>query len=103
MIANYFDDMYRVFAQQMWALKPGGWVACVVGNSTFSRRSKRGSEVADETWRLPVLTDVILAHLAVACGFEQVQIWNARELRPRNVRGGTARESLVVARKPLSI
>jgi hypothetical protein len=99
MISGYFDDMYRVFTQQMWVLKPGGYFACVVGNSTFSRRIKR-AEKTDELWRLPVLTDLLLAHLARGAGFEELQLWTARDLRPRNVRGASARESIVVGRKP---
>ena len=99
MVTHYFDDMYRVFSQQMWALKPGGAFACVVGNSTFSRRLKRRSG-SEEMWRVPILTDVLLAHLAKTAGFVDVHIWTARTLRPRNVRGGSARESVVVGRKP---
>lgn len=99
MVGSYFDDMYRVLSQQHWALEPGGAFACVVGNSTFSRRVKSDSEPR-ELWRLPVLTDVLLAHLARTVGFENVELWTARELRPRNVRGGTSRESVVVGWKP---
>jgi hypothetical protein len=98
---NYFDDMYRVFAQQAWALAPGAWMVCIVGNSTFSRRIFEGEE-RKELWRIPVLTDVILASMAEALGLEDVQIWNARDLRARNVTSGSARESAIVARKPES-
>ncbi len=96
-IFGYFDDMYRVLEEQLRVLEPGGHACCVVGNSTFSRRH---SETKRETWRLPVLTDVLLAALASSIGFEQVRVWEARELRPRNVRAGQARESIVVMRKP---
>lgn len=99
MISHYFEDMYRVFSQQLWVLRPGGTFACVVANSTFSRRIKLKSG-PDEMWRLPILTDVLLAHLARAAGFVDVELWTARDLRPRNVRGGAARESVVVGRKP---
>lgn len=98
MVRNYFDDMYRVLSQQAWALAPGAWMACVVGNSTFSRRLKK-NDVTEEVWRVPLLTDVILARMAESLGFEEVQIWSARNLRARNVRGGRARESAVVARR----
>jgi hypothetical protein len=57
---------------------------------------------SQEVWRIPILTDVLLAHIARAAGLADVQIWSARELRPRNVQSGAARESLVVARKPKS-
>jgi len=99
MVRNYFDDMYRVLAQQAWVLAPGAWMVCIVGNSTFSRRIFEGEE-RKELWRIPVLTDVILASMAEALGLEEVQIWNARDLRARNVSNGSARESAIVARKP---
>jgi hypothetical protein len=99
MVRNYFDDMYRVLAQQAWVLEPGAWMVCVVGNSTFSRRLAKDGD-KEEVWRIPLLTDVILAQMAEAVGLEGVQIWSARDLRARNVRGGRAREAAVVARKP---
>ena len=95
----YFSDMYEVLEEQYKALEPGGAIACVVANSTFSRRSK-SNESVEEKWRLPVLTDVLIARIAEAVGFENIQIWIARTLRPKNVNGGHARESIVVARKP---
>jgi hypothetical protein len=98
-IKQYFDDMFQVWREQHRVLKPSGVAACVVANSTFSRRKPGQSGIFDEEWRLPVLTDVILAHLAKAAGFDTVQIWHARDLRPRNVRFGRARESVVVAWK----
>ncbi len=98
MIRNYFDDMYRALQQQHRALEPGGHVVCVVANSTFSHRMKYGAEV-EEYWRLPLLTDVLLARLGEAAGFVEPEIWKARDLQPRNVREGAARESLVVLRK----
>ncbi len=99
MTRNYFEDMYRVLVEQQRVLEPGGHAVCVVANSTFSRRLS-GEDGRREAWRLPLLTDVLIARLAEAAGFENVEVWEARDLRPRNVRAGTARESLVVARKP---
>jgi hypothetical protein len=98
-VLEYFEDMLQVWREQARIVASGGAAVCVVANSTFSRRARDGSDGLQERWRLPVLTDVILAHLATMAGFESVEIWEARELRPRNVRGGRARESLVVARK----
>jgi hypothetical protein len=99
MIRNYFEDMFAAFREQQRFLAPGGAIACVVANSTFSRRDKvEGSW--HELWRLPVPSDLILAGLAELAGFTDVQIWDARALRPRNVRNGAARESILVARKP---
>lgn len=97
-VRQYFEDMFRVYQGQAAALKKGGASVCVVANSTFSRRRKTGSGPSED-WRLPVLTDVLLAHLALLAGFDDVELWEARELRPRNVRSGRARESLVVAQK----
>ena len=50
-------------------------------------------------WRVPIPTDVLLARLAESVGFDEVEIWAARDLRPRNVTSGSARESIVVARR----
>jgi hypothetical protein len=98
-VRNYFEDMLQVWREQARLLASGGVAVCVVANSTFSRREKDASGNLKEHWRLPLLTDVVLAHLAKLVGFKDVEIWKARELRPRNVRAGWARESLVVARK----
>jgi hypothetical protein len=73
--------------------EPGGWVACVVGNSTFSVVLNAVAKSLTRLGRLLVLTDVILAHLAVACGFEQVQIWNARENFDRAMSGAVLLEN----------
>jgi hypothetical protein len=98
MVRHYFADMTQVLREQLRTLEPGGYVVCIVGNSTFSRRdvSSRGRI---EQWRIPVLTDVLLAAIGTSLGFESAEIWSARDLRPRNVDGGAARESFVVLRK----
>jgi hypothetical protein len=98
MARGYFEDMLRVLREQHRVLEPGGCAVLVVANSTFSRRVRVG-DAWTEHWRLPVLTDVILARLAELAGFEHVEVWEARDLQPRNVRAGLAREALVVARK----
>ncbi len=98
MVKQYFADMFEVYVQLSRLVSPGGSVACVVGNSTFSRRSKDDG-ASSESWRVPILTDVVLARLAQAAGFDEVEIWAARMLRPRNVSSASARESIVVARR----
>jgi hypothetical protein len=98
MARNYFEDMYGVLIEQHRVLEPGGHTVCVVANSTFARRERVNGEYR-ESWRLPLLTDVLIARLAEKAGFEHVELWEARDLRPRNVRTGAARESLVIARK----
>jgi hypothetical protein len=96
---HYFADMYETLREQYITLEAGGSFACVVANSTFSRRQKGNGNVT-EIWRVPILTDVILARLAEAAGFTDIQIWTTRSLRAKNVNGGIARESIVVGRKP---
>jgi hypothetical protein len=98
-VRQYFEDMAVVFSEQFRVLKPGGFTVCVVANSTLSLR-ERSNGGYEERWRLPLMSDVFLAHIAEFVGFRDVQTWRARDLRPRNVRWGSARESLVVARKP---
>ena len=97
-VVGYFEDMVLVLREQLRILEPGGHNVIVVGNSTFSSRPSV-DDVRQEGWRLPILTDVLLARLGQAVGFQDVAVWQARDLRPRNVRAGTARESLVVMRK----
>jgi hypothetical protein len=98
MVRQYFADMYEVFSQLRSVVVPGGAVACVVANSTFSKRNMSAARRAEE-WRMPIPTDVFLAQLAESAGFDRVEIWAARHLRPRNVTSGSARESIVVARR----
>jgi len=98
----YFSDMHDVLHAQFKALEPGGTISCVVANSIFSRRMRHAGGL-DEIWRLPVLTDVVIGRIAEAIGFEDVQIWIARTLQAKNVNGGSARESVVVARKPVRL
>ena len=75
---QYFADMYEVLKEQLRTLEPGGSIACVVANSTLSRRTK-DKQGRKEIWRMPILTDVILARLAEAAGFVDVQIWGAKK------------------------
>jgi hypothetical protein len=98
-IAQYFEDMFQVLREQARIVAPDGVAVCVVANSTFSRRTMGENGVREELWRLPLLTDVILGQLGKLAGFSDVEVRQARNLRPKNVRGGTARESLVVFRK----
>lgn len=98
-VRQYFEDMFQVWREVHRGLHSEGLAACVVANSNFSRRLVTKEGGVEEVWRLPILTDVVLAHLAIAAGFEEVQLWDARELRPRNVRSGRSRESIVIASK----
>jgi hypothetical protein len=98
-VKQYFEDMFAVLREQARVLRPGGAAVCVVANSTYAQRQRTQSGVLEEQWRIPLLTDVLLAHLGRLAGFVGTEIWHARELRPRNVRAGHAREALVVLRK----
>lgn len=98
--ADYFADMHEVLSRQYDCLEPGGYFACVVGNSTFSRRSNTADGARIEHWRLAVPTDVILGRIAESIGFEGVEIWLARRLQAKNVSGEFPRESIVIGRKP---
>ena len=98
-VRTYFEDMLDVWRAQHALLQDGGIAICVVANSTFSRRKRAPDGTLTESWRVPLLTDVLLAHLAELAGFSHAELWDARTLRPRNVRSGTAREALVVAYK----
>jgi hypothetical protein len=98
-VKSYFEDMFEVWQGQHALLADDGVAVCVVANSTFARRQRQDDRDWQELWRMPLMTDVLLAHLARLAGFAAVEIWTARHLRPRNVQGGSARESLVVAHK----
>lgn len=100
MIYNYFDDIFKVLMEQYRVLEPGGHAILVVGNSTFSRRVPGCDGERIEQWRVPVPTDLLLAKFAEHIGFDVLNVVKARDLRPRNVSGGVARESLVALRKP---
>jgi hypothetical protein len=91
--------MDEVLRGQYQTLESGGAIACIVAKSTFSRRTKQESGTS-EIWRMPVLTDVLIARLAEAVGFVDIEIWVARYLQAKNVSGGLARESIIIARKP---
>jgi hypothetical protein len=98
-VKQYFEDMLQVWREQFRVLAPGASAVCVIANSTFSRREQAVDGTRQEHWRLPLLTDVIVAELAKIAGFSKVEIWEARALRPRNVQQGQAREALVVVSK----
>ena len=85
-IRQYFEDMHSVFTEQARILRPGGTAVCVVANSTLSRRckSQHGHEeyLAHPDPRRRAARP-ILPELA---GFSRVELWRARDLRPRDVR-----------------
>ncbi len=87
MVSGYFEDMRQVLRGLRQVLAPGATVAMVVGTQTF----------CGET--LP--TDLILAEIAEAEGFEAAEIWIARHKGiavQQRLRGAvaTSRESVVL-------
>lgn len=90
---GYFDDMYQSLKQQKEALRDGGWIFCIVGNSLH------GSNNEPEA-RVPVASDLIIASIAQAVGLEVKGIQVARYLKRRGPDGHLLRESIVVMRKP---
>lgn len=103
LVPAYFDDMYLALREQSRVLKSGGYAVCVVADSMLSRTievATAGGIHRRELWRLPIATDAILAALGREVGLETVGgIW-ARSLRPRNIRRGWSRETLIIMRKP---
>jgi len=91
----YFDDIYQSLKHQYRALRPSGWVFCVVGNSLH------GSSVTPNK-HVPVVLDLLIAFIAAEIGFEVKGIQIARYLKRRGTNSNLLRESIVVLRKPRS-
>lgn len=89
---GYFDDMYQSLRHQKEALRDGGWIFCIVGNSLH------GSDKVPED-RVPVASDLIIASIAEAVGLEVKGIQIARYLKRRGPDGHLLRESVVVMQK----
>lgn len=90
---GYFDDMYQSLEKQREALREGGWIFCVVGNSLHG-----SSQEPDE--RVTVAADLIIASIAEAIGLEVKAICVARTLKRRAPDSHLLRESIIVMRKP---
>lgn len=89
MITGYLEDCASVFGHAYRALRPGGHLAYVVGNS------RHGS--GDESFT--IASDVLLAEIARLVGFEVNRVTVARDLRRRG-RSDHLRESVVTLMKP---
>jgi hypothetical protein len=63
-VQAYFEDMYEVWRGQRRLLAEDGVAVCVLANSTFAQRERQAAGDRLETLRVPLLTDVLLAHLA---------------------------------------
>lgn len=90
---GYFDDMYIALSNQFEALKPGGWIFCVVGNSLHGPRDEPEK-------RVPIAADIVIALIAESIGLEVKGIQIARHLTRRKPSYGFVRESIVVMRRP---
>lgn len=100
LVPAYFDDMFRSLKRQFTVLKPGGHAVCVVANSMFASVFRGDEESPKERWRIPLATDAILAELARAIGFRVLAALAVRDLRPRNVRAASSRETILVLQRP---
>lgn len=90
LISGYADDMLAVMDSSFRALRPGGSLVYIVGNSVHGTKQD------------PILiaSDVILARLGEIAGFEVVEICAARSLPRRRVKSAFVRESVVFLAKP---
>lgn len=84
-IKGYFDDMYLALQQQYLALKTGGYLVFIVGNSRHKS--------------LPVATDIILGAIAQRLGFEPLQILILKKRNGRTRQKTYLRETAVIMRK----
>ncbi|WP_431935028.1 hypothetical protein [Micromonospora sp. RP3T] len=89
LVMGYVDDMLRVVSEVYKALRPGGVMACVVGNSLHG---KAGEQVL-------IAADLLIAHMAILAGLEVTHIEVARRPKRRIAHSKYLRESIVFARK----
>jgi hypothetical protein len=88
---GYFFDMQRSLQKQFELLEPGGQVRCIIGNSAYGSKGQR----------IAVATDLFLADIANAIGFEVPRIQIARMLPRKDHLNQYLRESVIWMRKPL--
>lgn len=91
LVLGYADDMAACLQRVHSALRPGGYFACVVGNSLHGSHDTR----------LLVASDLIIARLAEALGFDVVGIEVARVPTRRRTDSPYLRESVVFGRLPI--
>lgn len=89
---SYFDDMYVSLKHQSDVLAPGGWIFCVVGNSSHGPRDH-------PRIRVPVASDLLIALIAESLGLEVKAIQVARYLEKRSSSAKFLRESILVMQK----
>ncbi len=89
MVSGFASDGANVLARAFRALRPGGYVAYVVGNS---RHGANGAEFT-------IAADILLAAIAAQLGFDVVEVKVARDLHRRG-RHEHLRESVVFLQRP---
>ena len=87
---GYFSDMQQSLRRQFELLEPGAQVRCVIGNSAHGAKGRR----------IAVATDLFIADIARAVGFDVPKIQVARILPRRDHLNLYLRESIVWMRKP---
>jgi DNA modification methylase len=90
MLTGYVRDMRQTLEACFTALKPGGNLVYVVGNSAHG--SGAGTVI--------VAADLLIARLATHAGFDVQSIEVARRLRRRRIESEFLRESVVFAKRP---
>lgn len=80
-VHKYFDDMFRIMKNVVWAMKKGGRFILVVGDSL----------IAD----VYVPTDLLIAKIGEDLGLKTEKIEKARERRSGQIRSYRLRESVV--------
>jgi len=88
-VLGYADDMHEAMRSTFHAVRPGGAMAIVVGNSMHG---KSGSDYV-------IASDLLIARLAEFAGFRIERIEVARYPKRRLARSAYLRESVVFARK----
>ena len=89
LLIGYFEDLYSALQQYLTVLKRDGVAIFVIGNSLHGGRS--------DPYLIP--TDLVLAELARAVGFEIESVAVARAFRRRLSGNHFLRESVVTVRK----
>jgi hypothetical protein len=89
---GYFSDMQQSFKAQFDLLEPGAPVRCVIGNSAHGPTGTR----------IALATDLILADVAAAAGFDVTKVQVGRMLPRRDHLNQYLRESVLWMKKPTS-
>jgi len=89
LLLAYLADMHDVLESQHRALRAGGKIACVIGNSAHGSGADR----------VPVAVDLLLVVLAEEIGFRVERVIVARQLRRRDHLNRYLRESVLILTK----